>query len=143
VIRKGARIFFTDNSRDYLGRCDVFARTASGLGLTPVVYGGAGSAIRQSNQDSEIRDDFYSAQAVILYFGAPNDSSNHEDHWVLPELKHRIASGADCMLYVSEDFPVSVLQKYGYAGQPQVVCGGDDFGTALQSGLKKLIGVHS
>jgi hypothetical protein len=143
VIRTGARIFFADNSKDYLGRCDVFARVATGLGLTPIVWGGAGLAVRHSNQDGAIRDDFYSAQAVVLYFGSPNDGSNHEDHWVLPELRHRIASGVGCILYASENFPISVFQKYGYAGEPRVLSGGDDFGSALQYDVQELIADHS
>jgi hypothetical protein len=46
-------------------------------------------------------------------------------------------------LYVSKDFPISVLQKYGYAGRPRVISGGDDFGDALQNDLKDLIADHS
>ena len=139
MIRKGDRIFFADNSKNYLERCDVFARTVLGLGLVPVFYGGAGAAVRRSNQDRAMRDDFYGAKAVVLYFGAPKDSSNHEDHWVLPEIKHRIA-GVDCLLYLSEDFLLSVLQNHGYVGQPRVLSDGEDFGAALQNDLQKLMG---
>jgi hypothetical protein len=139
VIRKDDRVFFADNSKDYLERCGAFTRTARGLGLSPVTYGGAGTAVRQSNQDREMRDDFYCAQAIVLYFGAPKDGSNHEDHWVLPEIKHCI-SGVDCLLYLSEDFPLSVLQNHGYVGQPKVLSGGEDFGAALQNDLQKLMG---
>jgi hypothetical protein len=143
VIKKGDRVFFADNSKSYLQRCDVFGKTAEALGLVPALHGGVGAAVRQSNQDGEIRDSFYAAQAIVLYFGAPNDGSNHDDHWVLPELKHRITSGADLLIYVSEDFPVNVLQKYGYADRPQVLSGGNDFGTVLRNDLKKLIGERS
>jgi len=140
VISTGDKVFFADNSRDYLERGEAYARTARALGLVPVFWGGAGVAVRQSNQDSEIRNDFYNSRAAVLYFGAAKDSSNPEDHWVLPELKHFAASGADCLVYVSEDFPSGVLPKYGYAGQPRVLSGGHDFGTVLQNDLKRLMG---
>ena len=55
-----------------------------------------------------MRDDFYDTHAIVLYFGVPKDNTSYEDHWVLPEIKHRIAA-VDCLLYVSEDFPLSGL----------------------------------
>jgi len=80
VLREGERVFFADSSRDYQARCDVFQRTVQGMGLEPVFYAGAGKAVHQSNLDREIRDDFYAARAIVLYFGSPKEGSNHEDH---------------------------------------------------------------
>ena len=139
MIKKGDRVFFTDNSKGYLERRDVFEVAVRNGGLTPIFYGGAGAAVRRSNQDSEMRDDFYGADAVVLYFGAPEENSNHEDHWVLPEIIHLMAAGVDCLVYVSDDFPLSVLAKYGYAGQPRALSVGDDFGAALQDDLQKMM----
>ena len=139
MIKKGDRVVFTDNSKGYLERCDAFARIVRSTGLIPVFYGGLGAAVRQSNQDKEIRDAFWEAQAIVLHFGAPKDNSNHEDHWVLPEISHRIATGVDCLIYVSDNFPLSILQKHGYAGQPKLLSAGDDFGAVLRSDLQNII----
>lgn len=139
VIKKGDRVFFADNSKSYLERCEAFERIAQSAGLIPVYYGGAGMAVRQSNQDRDIRDDFWNAEAIVLYFGAPKDNSNHEDHWVLPEISRRVATGVDCLIYVSDDFPLNTLQKYGYMDQPRVLSAGDDFGAALRSDLQNII----
>jgi len=140
VIRKGDRIFFADNSKDYLERCDVFASTARGLGLLPVFYGGAGAAVRQSNQDREMRGDFYGAQAIVLYFGSPKDGSDHEDHWILPEVKYAVESGLFCLVYVSKDFPKDILAKHGYNREAKVMSAEDDFGAILRDDLQKFIG---
>jgi hypothetical protein len=139
MIKKGDRVFFADNSKGYLERCEAFAGIARGAGLTPVYYGGVGAAVRQSNQDKDIRDDFWKAHAIVLYLGAPNDNSDYDDHWVLPEISHRVATGVDCLIYVSDNFPLSTLQKYGYAGPPKVLSVSDDFGAALRSDLEKII----
>lgn len=139
MINKGNRVFFTDNSKGYLERCNTFAKIVRSIGLDPVFYGGAGAAVRRSNQDKEIRDDFYGVQAIVLYFGAPEDDSNYDDHWVLPELRYCDAIGVDCLLYISEEFPLNVLQKYGYVGQPRMLSVGADFGAALQNDLQKII----
>jgi hypothetical protein len=60
-------------------------------------------------------------------------------HWVLPEIKHCI-TGVDCLLYLSEDFTLSVLQNHGYVGQLRVLSDCEDFGAALQNDLQKLMG---
>jgi hypothetical protein len=135
VIQKGARVFFADNSVGYARRCETFGTIARSLGLHPALYGGVGEAVRRSNQDEDIRGDFWEAQAIVLYFGAPNDNSSHEDHWVLPEISHRVASGVDLLVYVSDDFPLSILQRYGYTGQPKVLTAGDDFAVILRTDL--------
>jgi hypothetical protein len=131
--------FFADNSKDYLERCDAFARTVRDLGLVPVFHGGAGAAVRQSNQDGEMRDDFYGARAIVLYFGSPKEGSHYEDHWALSEIKHAVASGVDCLVYVSQDFPKAVLAKHGYSREPKVLSAEDDLGAALRSDLGNLL----
>ena len=140
MIRKGDRIFFADNSKDHLERCDVFVRTARELGLVPVFYCGAGAAVQQSNQDREMRNDFYGAQAIVLYFGSPKDGSDYEDHWVLRELKYAVESGVSCLVYVSKDFPKDILVNYGYNHEAKVVSAEDDFAAILRDDLKNFIG---
>jgi hypothetical protein len=71
VLQKGERVFFADNSKGGQARADVFRMTVQGMGFVPVFYVGTGSAVRQSNLDRELRSDFYSARAIVLYFGYP------------------------------------------------------------------------
>jgi len=140
MIKKGEPVLFADNSKGYLERCDAFERAAKDVGLIPIHYGGVGARVRESNLDKEIRDDFWRARAVVLYFGAPGEGSNYEDHWVLPEIRHCIATAIDCLIYVSDDFPHAILRKYGYALQPKVLSSRDDFGAVLRSDLEEIIG---
>jgi hypothetical protein len=138
VLQNGERVFFADNSKGGQARADVFQKTVRGMGFVPVFYVGAGSAVRQSSLDSEMRGDFYSARAIVLYFGSPVEGSNDEDHWVLDELGHAIASGTPSLIYVSKDFPRDVLAKHGYRQDPEVLMTDADFGAALRRDLAKL-----
>jgi hypothetical protein len=138
VLQEGERVFYADNSKDYLTRCDVFARMVRATDLVPVFYGGVGNVVRQSNVDAEIRSDFYAARAIVLYFGTPKEGSDYEDHWVLQEIRHVVESDVPCLVYVSKDFPRETLAKHGYHGEVEVVSSDADFGTMLQQGLAKL-----
>ena len=138
MLQEGERVFYADNSRDYLTRCDVFARVVRAAGLVPVFYGGVGNVVRQSNVDAEIRSDFYAARAIVLYFGTPKEGSDYEDHWVLQEIRHLAQSDVLCLVYVSKDFPREILATHGYHGEVEVVSSDADFGTMLQQGLAKL-----
>jgi hypothetical protein len=109
------------------------------VGLKPVSYAGAGKAVRQSNLDREMRDDFYAARVIVLYFGSPTKGSDHEDHWALQEIRHITESGVPCLVYVSKDFPTDVLVRYGYNREAQVVSAEADFGAFLQRDLARLI----
>jgi hypothetical protein len=140
VLQRRERVFFADNSQDYQARCDVFRRTVRSMGLQPMVYAGAVNAVRQSNLDREMRDDFYAARAIVPYFGSPKEGSDHEDHWVLRELRHVIESGVPCLVYVSKDFPRDILLNHGYNVEPEVLSTEADFGIALQRDLAKLVG---
>lgn len=109
------------------------------MALQPVVYSGAGNAERQSTLDRELRDDFYAARAIVLYFGSPKQGGDYEDHWVLQEIRHIIGSSVPCLVYVSNDFPRAILAKHGYDQEPKIVSTNADFGTALQRDLSNLI----
>ena len=137
MLQKGERVFFADNSRDDQARCDIFRRTVQGMGLQPVFYAGAGKAVRQITLDGEMRDDFYGARAIVLYFGPPKEGSDHEDHWVLHEIRHVVERGLPCLVYVSEDFPGDILAKHGYLGHAEVLSSETDFATALQRDLAR------
>jgi hypothetical protein len=139
VLQKGDRVFYADNSKDYLTRCDVFQRTVHGRGLVPVFYGGVGKIVRESNVDQRMRDDFYTAQAIVLYFGSPKEGSNDDDHWALHEIGHATASGASCLVYISKDFPREILLEHSYDGMAEVLSTEADFGAALQRDLAKLL----
>ncbi len=138
MLQKGERVFFADNSKDDQARCAVFARTTRDLGLVPVSYSGAGTAVRHSSLDREIRNDFYAARAVVLYFGTPKEGSSHGDHWVLREIRHVASAGVPCLVYVSEDFPKEILVNHGYQNEPKVTSEAD-FGAALGRDLASLI----
>jgi hypothetical protein len=101
--------------------------------------GGASKGLRQSNFDREIRDDFYAARAFVLYFGSPKEGGDHEDHWVLEEIRHLIGSGVPCLAYLSKDFPEEILVKHGYNGEVRVLSTEADFGAALQRDLNVAI----
>jgi hypothetical protein len=139
MLQKGDRVFFTDNSKGDQARCIIFQRAVRDLGLEPVFYAGASRAVRESNVDREIREDFYTARALVLYFGSPKEGSDHEDHWVLPEIRHAARSGVPCLAYVSKDFPKEILVKHGYDGKAEVVLSEADFGPALQRDLGRLV----
>ncbi len=138
MLQKGERVFFADNSKDYQVRCEVFRGTVQGMGLEPAIYAGAGNAVRQSSLDRDMRDDFYAARAIVLYFGSPKEGSDHEDHWVLQEIKHVIESGVPCLVYVSKDFPRDILVKHAHNGEVEVLSTEVEFSTALQRDLAKL-----
>jgi hypothetical protein len=139
VLQKGERVFYADNSKDYLIRCGVFGQVVRDMGLEPVLYGGVGNMVRQSSVDSEIRNDFYTARAIVLYFGSPKQGSDHEDNWVLEEIRHVAESVVPCLLYVSKDFPREILVERGYHREPEVVSSEAEFSIALQRDLAKLI----
>jgi hypothetical protein len=138
LLQKGERVFFADNSEGDQAHCELFARTARALGLETVFHAGAGAAVRHSSLDREIRNDFYAARAVVLYFGAPKEGSNHEDHWVLPEIRHVANTGVPCLVYVSENFPKAILANHGYQSEPNVTTEAD-FSAILQRDLASLI----
>jgi hypothetical protein len=138
MLQKGEPVFFVDNSKDNQAHCDVFQRTVQGLGLKPVFYAGPGKHVRHSNVDREMRDDFYAARAIVLYFGSPN-GSDYEDHWVLQEMRYVAASGVPIFVYVSKDFPRDILVNHGYSREPEVLSSEADFGAALRRDLASFI----
>jgi hypothetical protein len=139
VLHKDDRVFYADNSKDYLTRCDVFERTVQGRGLVPVFYGGVGKIVHKSNVDQRMRDDLYTARAIVLYFGSPKEGSNNDDHWALNEIGHATASGVPCLVYISKNFPREVLLEHGYDRVPEVLSTEADFGASSQRDLDKLL----
>ena len=75
----------------------------------------------------------------MLYFGSPKEGGDHEDHWVLEEIRHLIGSGVPCLAYLSKDFPEEILVKHGYNGEVRVLSTEADFGAALQRDLNVAI----
>ena len=96
--------------------------------------------VRQSNVDAEIRNDFYAARAIVLYFGSPKEGSDYEDHWVLREVRHIAETDVPCLVYVSKDFPRDILAEHSYRGEVEVVSSEAEFSTSLQRDLARLIG---
>ena len=144
MLTKGDIVFFAENSKDSGSLAGNFSAefyriVGLELGLYAIFYSGIGLAARQSNLDKEIRDDFYKARACVLYFGEAKDASMHDDHWALPELKHAIDRGIECLIYVGRNFPTDLLTKVGYTGQHRIVHSKEEFCEALQADLKRLL----
>lgn len=129
-------VFFAINSRDDSPWIESFLRVVRERGLRPIHYSGAGRDIvpqaGQSNTlDDELRDDFYPAKTIVLYFGEPKKGSDDEDHWVLSNLAH-VGSEHALLVYVSRDYPVGVLRRYGFKGTPIVVPNPAEFEKSLR-----------
>jgi hypothetical protein len=129
-------VFFAINSRDDNPWIDSFIRVVRGRGLKPIWYSGAGRDVvppagMSDTLDTELREDFYPAKTIVLYFGEPKKGSDDEDHWVLSNLAH-VGTGHTLLVYVSKDYPVEVLRRYGFKGVPIVVAGPAEFEKSLR-----------
>ena len=139
MIQRGAPVFYADNSVGAYERCVIFSNTIISLGLVPFFYCGAGVDMRESTQAAEIERDFERAHAVVLYFGAPKPNSNNENHWALSALRHIGERGVDVLVYVSNPYPVAILRKCGYNGEPRIITDDAAFASLLRMDLREII----
>jgi hypothetical protein len=129
-------VFFAINSREDSPWIEAFLRIVRERGLRPIFYSGVGRKVvpptGQSNTlDDEIRDDFYPAKTKVLYFRDPKNGSDDEDHWVLSNLAH-VGTEDALLVYVSKDYPVEVLRRYGFKGTPIVIADPAEFEKSLR-----------
>lgn len=124
-------VFFAINSHDNNPWIESFVRVVRERGLRPIYYSGAGREIVRSNLDAELREDFFNAKTIVLYFGEPKDGSDGEDHWVLANLAH-VGAGHSLLVYVSKDYPVEILKRYQFKGTPILVANPADFEKSLR-----------
>ena len=129
-------VFFAINSRDDSPWIESFLRVVRERGLRPIFYSGAGRHIvpqagQSDTVDNELSEDFYPAKTKVLYFGEPKKGSDEEDHWVLSNLAHVNTEDA-LLVYVSKDYPVEVLRRYGFKGTPIVIANPAEFEKSLR-----------
>jgi len=145
MLKRGDHVFFAENSEEsgvLNGKYgfEFYRIAGTELGLFAIYYQGAKLEIRESSLDREMRNDFYGSRALALYLGTPKPGSTHHDNWVLPELKHAIAQGMECLIYVSPTFPRELLKQYGYENAPKIVHTKAEFCSVLLDDLKRLVG---
>jgi hypothetical protein len=129
-------VFFAISSREKSPWIEAFLRVVRERGLRPFFYSGVGRKIippagLSNTLDHEIRDDFYPAKTKVLYFGDPKNGSDDEDHWVLSNLAH-VSTEDALLIYVSKDYPVEVLRRYGFKGTTIVVADPAEFEKSLR-----------
>ena len=106
------------------------------MGLRPIFYSGAGRGIippagLSNTVDNELTEDFYPAKTKVLYLGEPKKGSDYEDYWALRSFAH-VSREDTLLVYVSKDYPVEVLQRYGFKGGPIVVANPAEFEKSLR-----------
>jgi hypothetical protein len=129
-------VFFAINSRDDNPWRESFLRVVRERGLRPIYYSGVGREVvpregKSNTLDEEIRGDFYPAKTKVLYFGEPKNAADYEDHWALSNLAD-VSTEDTLLVYVSRDFPVEVLQRYGFKGTPIIVADPAEFEKSLR-----------
>jgi len=133
-------VFFGINSPTDAPWIESFVRVVRELGLRPVFYSGASRSVlpeagNSNTMNDELCDDFYPAKTKVLYFGKPKDGTGYEDHWVLGNLK-KVNSEHKLLVYVSPDYPVEVLRRYGFEGDPIAVTSPAQFEQSLRQEIK-------
>ncbi len=129
-------VFFGINSRDDGPWIQSFLRVVRERGLRPIFYSGIGRDIvpqpgQSSNVNDELSDEFYPAKTKVLYFGEPEKGSDDEDYWALGSLAH-VSVEHTLLVYVSKDYPVEILRRYGFKGTPIVVTNPAEFEKSLR-----------
>lgn len=113
----------SDLSEGFARLSGAVAQAIASRGVKPVSYAGITRAARSSNLDREIRDDFFSAEAVVLVFSeATAGCFPVADHWAIDELRHlrspcfvyfvgEVSQATKAMLL--DDAPTLTLRRLG------------------------------
>jgi hypothetical protein len=96
VADTDASIIYCDNGLDSAQFCAVFEDVVKSLAFRPVHYSGVGVAVRTSNQDKQLRDDFYEAIVAVIRL-AGNEPL---DNWAVPEFNHCQTVGKRLLVYL-------------------------------------------
>jgi hypothetical protein len=137
VADTNASIIYCDNGPDSARYCEVFADVVRSLGMRPVSYSSVGAAIRSSNQDHQLRDEFYQAAVAVIRL------AGHEplDNWAVAEFPYCQKVGKELLIYVDglsaqarSTIAMNVTNPFSE------ISGIDDFRQNLPRDLRRLLG---
>jgi hypothetical protein len=133
-------VFFAENSPESRQWGIAFQSIVASKGLCPILYSGIGRSLIPDNGcfntlSDQLTDEFFASKTIVLYFGGPNKPGDFDDHWSLHQLKYLDSNDTDIFVYVSKDFPRSVLRRHGFYFEPVVIAGLEEFRAALQRDL--------
>lgn len=139
MLQKNDKVFYCDNGRGVSSYRGAASKTIQTLGLTPLVYGGAGLGARNSNIDKEIRDDFYKSKVVVLLIGEGGKWMSIEDNWALPELETAISKGIDCLVYITSGLTELGIRRLHLTSSVIAVNNEKHFESSLKQNLERLM----
>ncbi len=139
MLSAGDKVFISDNSNSLSEYSKIGFNTIKALGLVPISYTNIGTQIKQSNLDRELRDDFYSSQAMVLVFGSGPSWGDIKDQWVLSELPFAVKQGIHCLVYITINTPQDDVKALDLPITPVIVAGTEQFQDFLDSDLNKLL----
>lgn len=142
MLQKGDCAFFCHNGMGISDYDTAARQTIESLGLILFYYSGVTLAVRNSNLDREIRDDFYNAKvAVVLLCGKDQRGEGQSigDNWAIPELKHVISYGRNCLVYATAEATDEEIESLDLPVDVRTVRDADHFAIALKQDLEQLM----
>lgn len=106
------------------------------FGLVPLIYEGVRLRVRESSLDREIRDDFYSADLIVILLDV-KEGEPLSDNWALPEIKH--ISKRPLLVCASSSASSDEIKKLNLPIDVVLVDGKEDFADHLQKQLTQLM----
>ncbi|RJR46748.1 MAG: hypothetical protein C4576_10580 [Desulfobacteraceae bacterium] len=139
MLTPGDSVFYTHNQDSPGTFGPVAVEVIRNLGLIPLVYIGAGTDVRNSSLDREIREDFYRSKAAIIVLGKGKTWRELGDMWVLPELHSAFSTGLECLVYRTMDVNDEEIERLRLPVKTVEISGEDDFRAAIGRDLKRLV----
>jgi hypothetical protein len=111
-------VFYSDNARVRSQELAAAIRAITSRHLTPEWHVNVRRAARSSNVDRQIRNSFFQAAAICLFFRPTGiDWFNITDHWVIAELVH---VQVPCFIYLAPT--VAPATERMLAGRASATC---------------------
>jgi hypothetical protein len=95
--------------------------------------------MRKSNQDREIRDDFYEAKIRIIILGKKDTAESIGDNWAVPELAYAKESGRQCFIYAGKDVDKKEIKELELPFEVIVVNDENAFVMDVEKRLKEMM----
>lgn len=139
MLKKGDKIFYSDNGVGITDYSGVASHVIRDLGLIPMVYLGMDLGTKNSNLSKEIRDDVYQSKVVVLVLGKGEGWRSLADNWIMPELRHIISFGIRCFVYTLPTLTNEEINSLNLPADPIIAKNKDHFGTILKENLSSLL----
>jgi hypothetical protein len=136
-------VCYIDNGPDALAYCVRAKQVIERCNMIPITYANFGERVRRSNQDREVRDDFYGAKVVAIRLSG--DPGKVADHWAIAEFEKVWdqaffkTRGERLLVYADMPIPVAILRQHRLPESIHVVRDLNHFETQFEIDLKALL----